>query len=722
MNVSAESGAPRRAGQRHEVGLAQLPPAPPTTVAVIEGLATGTPRRVVNQSDAADRVAELFLDPGQRERIPRVYQKSRITTRRMAVDPLDAKFDVFRREPATIRDRMHLFYEHAVPLAVDVSKRALAGLPYRAAEIGLLVLATSTGFIAPGVDVAIVKELGLSPSISRVVVNFMGCAAAMNALGTATNYVRAHPAMKALVVCIELCSVNAVFADDINDVVIHSLFGDGCAALVIGASQVQEKLEPGKVVVRSSFSQLLDNTEDGIVLGVNHNGITCELSENLPGYIFSGVAPVVTEMLWDNGLQISDIDLWAIHPGGPKIIEQSVRSLGISAELAAQSWDVLARFGNMLSVSLIFVLETMVQQAESAKAISTGVAFAFGPGRHCRRHAVRHHPTVTAMNSEHPMTDRVVYRSLMADNLRWDALQLRDGDIIISAPSKSGLTWTQRLVSLLVFDGPDLPGPLSTVSPWLDQTIRPIEEVVATLDAQQHRRFIKTHTPLDGLVLDDRVSYICVGRDPRDAAVSMLYQSANMNEDRMRILHEAVVPFHERIAPPFAELGHARSPTEEFRDWMEGPNQPPPGIGFTHLKGIGTLANILHQLGTVWVRRHLPNVALFHYADYQADLAGELLRPARVLGIAATRDRARDLAQYATLDAMRSRASEIAPNTTDGIWHSDERFFRRGGSGDWQQFFTEAEHLRYYHRINQLAPPDLLAWAHEGRRGYDPAN
>lgn len=299
------------------------------------------------------------------------------------------------------------------------------------------------------------------------------------------------------------------------------------------------------------------------------------------------------------------------------------------------------------------------------------------------------------MNSEHPMTDRVVYRSLMADNLRWDALQLRDGDIIISAPSKSGLTWTQRLVSLLVFDGPDLPGPLSTVSPWLDQTIRPIEEVVATLDAQQHRRFIKTHTPLDGLVLDDRVSYICVGRDPRDAAVSMLYQSANMNEDRMRILHEAVV---------------------------EGPNQPPPGIGFTHLKGIGTLANILHQLGTVWVRRHLPNVALFHYADYQADLAGELLRLARVLGIAATRDRARDLAQYATLDAMRSRASEIAPNTTDGIWHSDERFFRRGGSGDWQQFFTEAEHLRYYHRINQLAPPDLLAWAHEGRRGYDPAN
>lgn len=148
-----------------------------------------------------------------------------------------------------------------------------------------------------------------------------------------------------------------------------------------------------------------------------------------------------------------------------------------------------------------------------------------------------------------------------------------------------------------------------------------------------------------------------------------------------------------------------------------GAESAPPGIGFTHLKGIGTLANILHQLGTVWVRRHLPNVALFHYADYQADLAGELLRLARVLGIAATRDRARDLAQYATLDAMRSRASEIAPNTTDGIWHSDERFFRRGGSGDWQQFFTEAEHLRYYHRINSWR--HLICWPGHTRAAGD---
>ncbi|MDP7702538.1 MULTISPECIES: type III polyketide synthase [unclassified Mycobacterium] len=380
MSTAAESGIVSPRAEQSAIDLTQLPPAPPTTVAVIEGIATGGPQREVEQTSAAGRVAELFVDPEQRERIPRLYQKTRIDTRRMAVDPLNPDFDEFRRNPGTIRDRMNLFFENAVPLAVDTARRALAGLPYGADEIGLLVFVTSTGFIAPGVDVAVVKELGLSRSVSRVVVNFMGCAAAMNAIRTAATYVRAHPSMKALVVCIELCSVNAVFADDINDVVIHSLFGDGCGALVIGASQVQQPLPVGSVVIRSSFTQLLDDAEDGIVLGVNHNGITCELSENLPDYIYRGVEPVVAEVLRDNGLAKSDIDLWAVHPGGPKIIEQSVRSLGIPADCAAQSWDVLARFGNMLSVSLIFVLETMVRQQESAKPISTGIAFAFAPG------------------------------------------------------------------------------------------------------------------------------------------------------------------------------------------------------------------------------------------------------------------------------------------------------------------------------------------------------
>ncbi|WP_297608630.1 type III polyketide synthase [Nocardia sp.] len=357
-----------------------LPPAPPTTVGVIESIATGSPLGIHDQAEAAARVAERFSDPAQQVRIPRIYQKTRIQTRRLAIDPLDPEFLPFSSRPATIRERMNLFYDHAVPLAVDVAGRAIAGLADPATQIGLLVFVTSTGFIAPGVDVAVVKQLGLAKSVGRVVVNFMGCAAAMNGMRTAVDYVRAHPDKKAMVICLELSSVNAVFDDNINDVIIHSLFGDGCGAVVIGAGQVQQPLAPGKIVIRDSFSYLFDDAEDGIVLGVNDNGITCELSEDLPQYILRGVDPVVSEVLHRNGLQKSDIDLWAIHPGGPKIIEQSAQSLGIPVEQAAVSWDVLARYGNMLSVSLIFVLEEMIRQAGSGKPISTGVAFSFAPG------------------------------------------------------------------------------------------------------------------------------------------------------------------------------------------------------------------------------------------------------------------------------------------------------------------------------------------------------
>ncbi|MEV0295885.1 3-oxoacyl-[acyl-carrier-protein] synthase III C-terminal domain-containing protein [Nocardia sp. NPDC050710] len=389
MSVTIDEGSVRRPGtsrhtadgeQGHDLTERMLPPAPPTTVGVIESIATGSPVQVFDQSAAAAQVAELFSDPRQQARIARIYQKTKIDTRHLAVDPLDPEFLSYSGEPATIRDRMNLFYRHAVPLAVDVAGRAIAGLD-DTAEIGLLIFVTSTGFIAPGVDVAVVKQLGLSPSVGRIVVNFMGCAAAMNGIRTAVDYVRAHPDKKAMVICLELSSVNAVFDNNVNDVITHSLFGDGCGAVVIGASQVHQPLSPGKVVIRSSFSHLFEDAEDGIVLGVNDNGITCELSENLPRYIYDGVDPVVTEALRGHGLRKSDVDLWAIHPGGPKIIEESVRSLGIPADHAALSWDVLARHGNMLSVSLIFVLEKAVSlQAETAAPISTGVAFSFAPG------------------------------------------------------------------------------------------------------------------------------------------------------------------------------------------------------------------------------------------------------------------------------------------------------------------------------------------------------
>src|SRR6185436_8583726 len=123
-----------------------------------------------------------------------------------------------------------------------------------------------------------------------------------------------------------------------------------------------------------------------------------------------------------------------------------------------------------------------------------------------------------------PMSDAPMpctrYRSIVADSARWDGFEFRPGDIVISTPPKCGTTWTQMLCALLIFDGPEFPAPLDEVSPWLDMCNRPLDEVRASLAAQTHRRFIKTHAPLDGIPFRTDVTYLVVGRDPRDVAIS----------------------------------------------------------------------------------------------------------------------------------------------------------------------------------------------------------
>ncbi|KJZ69802.1 Alpha-pyrone synthesis polyketide synthase-like Pks18 [Hirsutella minnesotensis 3608] len=348
----------------------------PGPLVVIDSIATGVPEITRKQAESANRVAKLMkVDQEQHKRISCIYAKTRIHTRHMAVDPLSADFD----RSLTIRERMNRFLEYAAPLATDVSGRALAEAQVQPAEVGMLILVTSTGFIAPGVDVAVMKGLGLSPSAPRAVVNFMGCAAAMNGLRLASNFVRGYPGAKALVCCVELSSVNAVWANNINDTIISSLFADGCAAMVVG-STTSAKLVPGKVVIREQFNQFVENSVDGITLGVNCDGITCDLSAKLPLYIRGGLDPVISKVLARHGMAKSDIDLWAIHPGGPKIIEESIRSLGVDEQVATKSWEVLAEHGNMLSASLPFVLKRMLAEARLDKPVSSGVAFSFAPG------------------------------------------------------------------------------------------------------------------------------------------------------------------------------------------------------------------------------------------------------------------------------------------------------------------------------------------------------
>jgi Sulfotransferase domain len=303
------------------------------------------------------------------------------------------------------------------------------------------------------------------------------------------------------------------------------------------------------------------------------------------------------------------------------------------------------------------------------------------------------------------------YRTIVADSARWAEFELRSGDIVISTPPKCGTTWTQMLCALLVFDGPVFPAPLERLSPWLDQTARSMDEVRAAYDSQPHRRFIKTHTPLDGLPERDDVTYVVVGRDPRDVAVSMEHHVANFDIGRFLELRERAVGLDDLAELP-ARRALSDDPVERFRTF----------VTIDELGGTATLATVLHHLGTAWERRGAPNVAMFHYSDYLADLPGEMVRLATALGIGLTRSRAEALAPEAGIERMRERASDVVPSASLGLFKSTEAFLRAGSSGEWRARVTEADMAGYERRVAELAAPDLARWAHQGRirSGIDP--
>jgi hypothetical protein len=303
------------------------------------------------------------------------------------------------------------------------------------------------------------------------------------------------------------------------------------------------------------------------------------------------------------------------------------------------------------------------------------------------------------------VTTRRHYRSFIDDSARWDRLALRDGDIIITTPAKSGTTWTQMCCALLIFQEPVPPAPLAVLSPWLDMLTSPIDEVVADLDAQMHRRFIKTHTPLDGLPWDPRVTYICVGRDPRDAAISMENHMANTNLEAVLTARASAVGLDD-LSLDDMPLPPPDDPVERFWQWVDGSGG--------HEERSPGLASVLEQLQTYWDARHEPNVALFHYADLQADLAGQLRRLAHVLSIEVPDDRWDALVHAATFEEMKARADHLAPDTTHKIWQDNSRFFHQGRSGRWRDVIDERDLPRYEARVAGLAEPDLARWAHEG--------
>ncbi|RRS01326.1 sulfotransferase domain-containing protein [Glycomyces terrestris] len=290
----------------------------------------------------------------------------------------------------------------------------------------------------------------------------------------------------------------------------------------------------------------------------------------------------------------------------------------------------------------------------------------------------------------------VRYQNLFMDNARWEGVELREGDIVISTPAKCGTTWTQIICGLLVFGRPELPAPLDDLTVWVDALFRPHAEMLAHLEAQDHRRFIKSHTPLDGLPQDDRVTYISIGRDPRDVGVSIDNHLLNMDmEKAMRLRAAALGPDAGALpamAPP------APTPYERFWDWVDAED---------NLIGLGAM---LRHLEGFWERRDEPNIVLLHFDDLKTDLDGQMRALAAALGTTVDEAVWPDLVRAATFAEVRGRAATLAPENT--LWRDRAMFFNKGASGQWKELLDDADLERYRARIAALTTPEIAAWLH----------
>lgn len=304
-------------------------------------------------------------------------RESRLYERMAGRSGIDHRWSVLSEEDARL-DEGRGFYGGATPStaarmaiyeqeAPELALKAIAGLP-DLGDVTHLVAASCTGFVAPGIDQIIARRLGFSDDVERVLVGFMGCYAATTALRTARHIVRSEPAARVLVVTVELSSLHHQPMIDLEPLLMGAQFGDGAAAAIVTGGE-------SGLAIRHGISAALDDSEELITWRIGDTGFLMQLSGEVPARITAALARSEVRERIVGETAASEIEGWAVHAGGRSILDAVEKGLGLAPTALDDSREVLRRYGNMSSSTLMFALERIV-----GRRPETGVALAFGPG------------------------------------------------------------------------------------------------------------------------------------------------------------------------------------------------------------------------------------------------------------------------------------------------------------------------------------------------------
>ena len=280
------------------------------------------------------------------------------------------------------------------------------------------------------------------------------------------------------------------------------------------------------------------------------------------------------------------------------------------------------------------------------------------------------------------------------DSTIWNDFQFRGDDIIIATYAKSGTTWMQQIVAQMLFNGdPDLA--VAEMSPWLDLRVPPKEVKLPQVEAQTHRRIIKTHLPLDALVYSPKAKYIYIGRDGRDVLWSMYNHHVNANQAWYAALNDTPGRVGPPIEPPPADI------RQYWRDWMDRDGHP--------------FWPFWENLRAWWQIRELPNVLFVHFNDLKRDMPGEMRRIARFLDIPLDEARWPAILEYCSFDWMKKNAAKSVP-LGGAFWDGGaEVFINKGVNGRWRDTLTADDSAEYEARVVRELGPDCARWLAHGQ-------
>jgi prepilin-type processing-associated H-X9-DG protein len=353
----------------------------------ILGIGTAVPELSIEQADAAEAAGLLCgLTDKQKRLLPTLYRHAGVRKRHTVLLTPEAKGlpggQVFYRSveeggpngPSTAA-RMQKYAQSATGLATAACRKALIDASLDAGAITHLITVSCSGFAAPGVDVQLIRDLGLPAEVARTHVGFMGCHGALNGLRVARAFAEANPDARILVCAIELCSLHHQYGWNPEQIVANALFADGSAALVCGYADARGPYND-KPRWLASGSMVVPQTEDLMSWNIGDHGFQMTLSARVPDVIQSSLRNWLEGWLASEGTDLDQIAHWGIHPGGPRILQACIDALKLEPSEIQTSRDVLAEFGNMSSPTILFITERLIRN----KTPGPCVLLAFGPG------------------------------------------------------------------------------------------------------------------------------------------------------------------------------------------------------------------------------------------------------------------------------------------------------------------------------------------------------